>query len=166
MAESRALTDLQHRKDALYLSPSDEASRAELRWITWALGALEGFAAYAEDHDAAGVLLQLMKLELFPIRFCACMLDSAGMPNEPTAHGWIERCHVQYNRAIWELISSKPGLVEGLRPVLQAAIEGEGERSGRHLYGDVFDRAFGRGLLRGLITQQPSHEWIGNDHLS
>lgn len=102
----------------------------------------------------------LAQLGLNPHGKCDCEADAVEDVDAYPVFAWLHAHHAEYNRAVWEIVASRPGLIGQLREAIQADIDGPSERLGRHLFGEAIRRPYARSLL-GFVRPNPAVQWIG-----
>ena len=126
--------------------------------LSEALVWLAEFKQIVANNDAATVLHHLVQLGVKHPDRCRCVQEA--MSDIPVV-AWLHSNHAEYNRAVWEIVTQQPGMIDRLRSAIRADISGPSKRIDGQIYGEITARSYARALLASFIKHKPSTQWIG-----
>lgn len=130
----------------------------ELMGLNEILGWLDHFETSARTRDSDGILDHLVQLAVETPDACDCSPDRLRHPHDPRA--WMHPRHTEYNRAIWEIIMARPGLMKELCEAAHRDLNVPDIIEGERTYGKIFLKSYGRELLRHFLQARPSPAWV------
>ena len=134
----------------------------ELAGLKEVLGWLASFEESVAEGDANKVLNSLAQLGVCHAEKCDCDEDIDEDIDSFPSLVWTHAHHAEFNRAAWEIIAAKDGLIDALRLEIQKDIDGPVNRIGRSIYGEIVARPYARELLKFFIKDRPSPKWVGD----
>jgi len=135
----------------------------ELAGLKVVLPWLDGFMEQVDKEDAESVFHSFVQLGVCPKLGCDCEYDvQEGSGGGPVSI-WLHKNHTAYNRAVWQVISSKPGLIEGLRQEIRKDLDNPAQTIEQLVYGQTTSQQYARQLLACFIKEKPSRLWVGID---
>jgi len=136
----------------------------ELAGLTEVLGWLRCLEDEVEKDDVFAVFNSFVHLGVCCADSCDC--GEFGKADDDIDRSpslvWMHRHHTEFNRAAWEIIAAKPGMIKALRRALNEDLRGPMTvYEDNRVFGEVISHRYARELLRFFVRENPSPAWVG-----
>lgn len=135
-------------------------ARGETEGLVEVIGWLIDYESRLDDEPVLHVAYWVVQLGIEPCASCDCLTNDGShyCTMDAPWTKWLHVNHARFNRAVHELLREYE-LLGKMRGIIRRDINAINEDNPE--YGQIVLRDYGRKLIAGFLTPQPSAAWVG-----